>query len=1083
MAAVAACAAVAAALTALPAGAAAPQPGPGGQAAPGGPATTITLITGDRVVTSGGPDGTLRVIRAEGRDDIGFRIARGTGGTYVIPSDAERLVAEGTLDRRLFDVTELSRAPYREADGLPLIVTYDGERPATLRAADVRADLPAIDGEALTVAPGEAAALWEQLTGPRTLASGIETVALDGIVTKTLAESVPQIGAPEAWEAGYDGTGVTIAVLDTGISSTHPDVADHVVAAENFSDSEDTEDRDGHGTHVASTATGTGAQSGGTYTGVAPGADLINAKVLDDYGYGWDSDIVEGMQWAVDQGADIVSMSLGGTATPGLDLLEEAVDSLSASSDTLFVVASGNEGPDAGTVGSPGTAASALTVGAVDKQDVLAEFSSAGPTVGDGFVKPDVTAPGVDIAAAGAEGAAIWDYGTPVTDGYVALNGTSMATPHVSGAAALLAQAHPDWDGEQIKAALTSSAVSTGDYSPFQQGTGRIDVPAALAQNVIAEPGALNFGVVPYPHDDAEPVTRDLTYRNLGDTDVTLDLTTEATGPGGNPAPEGLFTLATDTVTVPAGGTATVQVTADTSTGDAYGAYGLTVTATGGDGTTVRTVGGVEREAEHAELTLTATGRDGEPSADWLATVWDLTTGEPLFAGPEEDGTATLRLPVGDYALDNITDIWDPETGDLLGSDFLSMPHLALTEDTAVDFDSADTRPVDVSLAADGAELSVLTVGYSAATEGDAGIGLSASTGDLPEGFRSGTVGEPAPGWEPSTHMAAEWAGEGVQFHTADVRPTTLYDGLTRHVARRDLARVTTTLGSPEAGGDGMLSAGIDGIPQLSDLSYAVPGAVEVWLDATSGPWRQSYAAFSASGGMGGHFLSGLRSYAPRERTRAAFGVGVFGTSVDPAAGEGVQRVGDTLSVTIPALNDGGGNAYSSWAAEERVTLYRDGEEYATSDYTLEWTTFEVPADEAEYELVATVDQGEPGAVLSSRVTSAWTFTSARPAGDEPVSLPVSAVRFLPRLAPDSTAPADGTFRVPVTVEGSAAGETPAVEVSYDSGETWEDVRVRNGKVKVTNPEAGGTVSFRATVTDEDGNTSTQTVIDAYRTK
>ncbi|MFI7276324.1 S8 family peptidase [Streptomyces sp. NPDC049879] len=1087
VAAVAACAAVAAALTAGPAGAAGPAERPGGQSAAEGPSTLVTLVTGDRVLTNG-PEGTVRLIPAEGREGIPFRVLRAGEATYVIPSDAERLLAEGTLDRRLFDVTELSRDAYRQAEGLPLIVTYTGDRPATLRSVDVRADLPAIDGEALTVDAGQAGALWQQLTEPAdgaralTAAPGIEAIALDGIVTKTLAESVPQIGAPEAWEAGYDGTGVTVAVLDTGISTTHPDVADHVVAAENFSDAEDAEDRDGHGTHVASTATGTGAMSDGTYTGVAPGADLINGKVLDDYGSGWESDIVEGMQWAVDEGADIVSMSLGGTATPELDLLEEAVDTLSAESGVLFVIAAGNEGPGAGTVGSPGTAASALTVGAVDKEDVLADFSSAGPTAGDGFVKPDVTAPGVDIAAAGAEGAAIWDYGTPVTDGYVAISGTSMATPHVSGAAALLAQAHPDWTGQQIRAALTSSAVSTGAYySPYQQGTGRIDVPAAIAQNVIAESGPLSFGVVPYPQDEAEPVTRDLTYRNLGDADVTLDLATTTLGPDGSPAPEGLFTLAQDSVTVPAGGTATVQVTADARLGDAFGGYGLWVTATGDDGTTVRTAGGVERESERHELTLTATGRDGEPTADWSGSVLNLVTGDFFWVDPSEDGTATLRLPEGDYVVDNVIWDWaDPEDDSPVGADWLSVPRLSLTEDTTVSTDSADARPFEVTAPERDTELTDLTVGYDIADADGNSFSSGFGAVGLEDGFATGTIGDVPDDWFADTFYSATWETDSAEYHGADFREGPLYTGFEEQLRKRDMARVRTTLGSPSPDAEGFLYAFNENIWVAGAAPRPLPRTVDVYVEAAAGAWQLQLDHLAADGAEGS-LVGSFREYAPRERVSETFNVGVLGTSI-ASDEEGLYRSGDYLFATFPPIRDSGGHAYTGWSDTYATTLYRNGEEFATSTVPLDWTTFELPAEEAEYELVTTVERAGPAAV-SSTVTSSWTFTSAHTAEDEYVRLPASAVRFSPRLAVDSTAPADRTYRVPVTVEGPAAGETPAVEVSYDSGETWDDVRVRNGKVKVTNPAAGGSVSFRATVTDEDGNTSTQTVIDAYRTK
>ena len=161
--------------------------------------------------------------------------------------------------------------------------------------------------------------------------------------------------------------------------------------------------------------------------------------MLDDGGSGYDSSIIAGMEWAAHSGAKVVSMSLGGDPTDGTDPMSQAVNDLTAETGALFVVAAGNAGA-ARTVGSPGAAASALTVGAVDRDDNLAEFSSRGPRLGDNGLKPEITAPGVGIVAARAAGTTM---GTPVDDAYTTASGTSMATPHVAGAAAILAQEHP----------------------------------------------------------------------------------------------------------------------------------------------------------------------------------------------------------------------------------------------------------------------------------------------------------------------------------------------------------------------------------------------------------------------------------------------------------------------------------------------------------------------------------------------------------------------------------------------------------------------------------------------------------------
>jgi subtilisin family serine protease len=236
------------------------------------------------------------------------------------------------------------------------------------------------------------------------------------------------------------------------------------------------------------------ASAGAKYRGVAPDARVLDGKVCVTYGCA-ESWILSGMQWAASEGADVINMSLGGTDTPGIDPLEEAVNTLSAQYGTLFVIAAGNS-YSAETIGSPGSADAALTVGAVDRNEQIAPFSSRGPRVGDGAVKPDVTAPGAG------------SIGTPVGDNHVALSGTSMATPHVAGAAALLKQQHPTWTGAQIKAALVTAAKPNPALTAYDQGAGRVDVARAIAQTVTADPVSVGLGLHEWPHSDDKPSSR-----------------------------------------------------------------------------------------------------------------------------------------------------------------------------------------------------------------------------------------------------------------------------------------------------------------------------------------------------------------------------------------------------------------------------------------------------------------------------------------------------------------------------------------------------------------------------------------------
>ncbi|MBD0844792.1 S8 family peptidase, partial [Streptomyces sp. TRM68416] len=545
--------------------------------------------------------------RAKGREGIPVQVRKIDGHTLVIPADAARLIAAGKLDQRLFDVTELNKAATRksQAKGLKVIVGYKGAATGTKAdvrdAGDLRRTLKTLNADAVQTPYRDTPQLWDALTNGGGTASGIAHVWLDGVRKATLDTSVKQIGAPKAWSAGYDGKGVKIAVLDTGVDTTHPDLKNQVKASKNFTTAPDASDKFGHGTHVASIAAGTGAKSGGKYKGVAPGATVLNGKVLDDNGFGDDSGILAGMEWAAEQGADVINMSLGGGDTPEIDPLEAGVNKLSAEKGVLFAIAAGNSGPE--SVGSPGTADAALTVGAVDDKDLLADFSSTGPRLGDGAIKPDVTAPGVDITAASAKDSIIAQEVGEKPAGYLTISGTSMATPHVAGAAAILKQQHPDWTYTELKGALTASTKGSSKYNAFQQGSGRVQVDKAIKQTVIADPVSVSFPTQQWPHTDDTPVTRKLTYRNLGDTDVTLKLSSTATNPKGQPAPAGFFTLAATTVTVPAGGTADVDLTVNTKLGGTIdGAYSAYVTATG-NGQTVRTAAAVDREVESYDLT------------------------------------------------------------------------------------------------------------------------------------------------------------------------------------------------------------------------------------------------------------------------------------------------------------------------------------------------------------------------------------------------------------------------------------------------------------------------------------------------
>ncbi|MFI1953511.1 S8 family serine peptidase [Streptomyces xinghaiensis] len=1104
--------------------AAGPAAGP-----PAGGERLVTLITGDRVRV-GGAGRVTAVLPAEGREHIPVQAQRdGDGHTHVIPQDATALVLDGTVDRRLFDVTELSRPAFRalHGDALPFIVRYeDGDGDAgenglragqRLRAAAGDAGvrpLRSIGADAVATGPGDTAAAWAALTRPsaggggRTAAPGVASLRLDGLVRAELDRSVRQIGAPAAWETGREGEGVTIAVVDSGIDTTHPDLSGgKVAAAKNFSASPGTTDRYGHGTHVASIAAGTGAASGGVYRGVAPAARLLNAKVIGDDNSGTESSVIAGMEWAVGQGADVVNLSVGTGDAPGVDPMEEAVNRLSAESGALFVAAAGNAGPRPGSISSPGSAEAALTVGAVDREDRLAGFSSVGPRTGDGGLKPDLTAPGVSIGAALAEGSVLAGEAGPVADGYGSLSGTSMAAPHAAGAAALLAERNPDWSGERIKSALTGSAAAGEGQGVFEEGAGRLDAGRAAAQTLAAGTSSVEFGSARWPHTDDEPVTRDLVHRNTGEEDLTLTLSAEATGPDGEPAPEGMFVLDTERITVPAGGAVSTGLTADTRPGgERYGDFEVVVTGSGG-GQSVRTVGAVTREAEAYDLTVETVGRDGGATADWAVIVHDYERGG--FTGTTGDGgPSTLRLPRGSYLLSHQT-VLSGAGEEVAGVDWQLQPELDLTGDTTVTFDARKAEPVEITVPDPEAELSDTAMSFDATVDGRSIGSVLLVRPPMPLGFRTRHVGPELPDGRMHAKTVGSFrSGPGTEYRVAYGREGGLFTGLREDVGPEELAELTIHQGASAAGRHGSVITEPDTgdagngwtVADVQDL----PGTLTQYLNTEGVRWSHRFQ--QSRGDVVEAVYAGPQraAYTAGERYEHTYNTGVFGPLIgggdgdgggdgrgegsgDGGGDDGLFRRGDTLSGRLNPLADGAGHRGESLYDTASTTLYRDGELHATADGILDRAEFTLPPEKADYRLVTTVARSG-AATVSREVSSSWTFTSEAAGEGERVRLPASAVRFAPRLAPDSTVPAGSVTEIPVTVQGSAAadgaGGTLTVHASSDGGRTWTELPVREGVVRVRNPEEPGTgVSLRAEVTGGSGHELTQTILDAYRTR
>lgn len=442
----------------------------------------------------------------------------------------------------------------------------------------LRTDLARIEGEArgrvasdatdvgairhtyrLTFAGASARVSRESLGAIRALPY-VRAVHVDRKVEAHLTRSVPHVGVPQVWQQyGRRGKGVVVAILDTGIDYNHWALGEgfgaghKVVGGWDFVNNDaDPIDDHGHGSHVA----GIVAANHKSLTGVAPEATLLAYKILDLEGVGSLSLVLAGVERAIDPNgdgdpsdhADVVNMSLGSAASPD-DPVIAAVER-GAAAGVVFCVSAGNTGVLAG-LGSPAQAPSAITVAASDLEDSIAPFSTGGPVGGTWSLKPEIAAPGVKIVSA------MRDQRTAER------SGTSMAAPHVSGVAALLIEAHPDWTPADVKAAIVSTAKpitgrevagsnTPGNFIAYG-GAGRIDALAAMAATILPAQPAATFGIV-VAKDQMWTASTTVSFTNRGTSSETFALRPPTMPTGAK------LTVTPETFTIDPGGTATLQL-------------------------------------------------------------------------------------------------------------------------------------------------------------------------------------------------------------------------------------------------------------------------------------------------------------------------------------------------------------------------------------------------------------------------------------------------------------------------------------------------------------------------------------------
>ena len=382
--------------------------------------------------------------------------------------------------------------------------------------------------------------------------SNVLYISPDRVLTPNLSNAAPAVNAFAAWQSGYTGTGIGVALVDSGVSS-HPDLnggslgGSRVVWNQSFiPGNSGTNDQYGHGTHIAGLIAGDGASSTGaiyshTFQGIAPGANLVNLRVLDQNGAGTDSSVIAAINTAIALkqrfNIRVMNLSLGREVYESyrLDPLCQAVEA-AWKNGIVVVVSAGNNGRTQaadgyGTVTSPGNDPYVITVGAMKPMgtptrvdDLIASYSSKGPTAGDAVVKPDVVAPGNLLVSLEAPNSTLYNefstnqvpYSYYVNGGssassssYFTLSGTSMAAGVVSGAVADLLQKSPRLTPDQVKARLMKTAwkslpsyssytdpvsgvTYTDQYDIFTVGAGYVDLEAAMVNPDLASGTAMS---------------------------------------------------------------------------------------------------------------------------------------------------------------------------------------------------------------------------------------------------------------------------------------------------------------------------------------------------------------------------------------------------------------------------------------------------------------------------------------------------------------------------------------------------------------------------------------------------------------
>lgn len=757
-----------------------------------------------------------------------------------------------------------------------------------------------------------------------------------------------------------------------------------------------------------------------------------------------ESAILAGMESATGQAADVVAIGFGSRALPELDPaqvdpVQQAMNRLSETTGTLFVTPTRAWRDPAG-------ANSALTVG--------------------------------DTAA----GADLPEHETSVRQ--------------VAGAAAALAERHPDWAPGELKAALLGAATSKPAHT-----TGPIGLQQAITQPVIVARPDLSFGTQPWPHQDDAPVAEELTYRNVGDEAIELTLTSELSGPDGRQAPAGAVRLSTDKLTVPAHGTAAVRVMSNTAHAGPDGGYHGRVIAqptnrdSGEVATPVGTSIRVGKEAESYTLTVEHLDPAGKLTGKGMSQLFglDVDVRQDLY---EADGTVRVRLPKGDYLLvGDVVDADDPNSP----WHRLVQPKLRLDKDTTVRVDASTTKPVTTTVEQKVAQPALVELGVDRRAGGKSFI----SSLRMPDfrGVRTAQIGTGVSAEEMTSYLASTWAvpgGDGefkntpVTYGLLNTAQGEYFTGFQRAVADRELAKVVTQHNAQREGRGATkaffaFAPGVTGTSGLL-LPYDLPSRVTHYLEGGVAVW-------SAAFGESGRDQNGLpvdvtalgqpdRGYTAGQEYRERWNAAVFGPLFNFPGHVG--RKGDLLWFGAPMYSDQDGHRGGSFLDQAATKVYRNGE--LVGEGAIGQLEVTVPPGEARFRVVRATERSSVSG-FSRRIHASWEFTSDT-ASEEGVSLPLWMLRYAPDVDDRNNVKATPLTVLPVSVNPQPEGAVGqlrevTVSISGDEGKSWRPaLPVPQGNSRflaiALTPHGAKNISLRSRVRDSDGNVFDLTIISAY---